>query len=313
MADGIEFFHDPEMVAFARVSEGRRVVVAPVDGKEFKLVVRRRYYNRYRSGPSDEAFRAAIRTLEARACFDGAQYEVHLRTARHDGKLYINLAREDGAIVEVSAAGWHIVTDAPVRFRRAPGMQPLPMPKRGGTINALTKIFKVASKDDFVLMTAWLLGVLSVGPYPIAAFVGEHGTTKSTSTRLLRKLLDPNKSLLRALPREERDLAITAQNSHILTFDNLSGLPTWISDALCKVATGGGFSCRELYSNDGEFIFDGRRPIVMNGIQDFATRGTWRTGASFSALIRSPNKSGRPRRKLTQLLILRRPEYWERS
>jgi hypothetical protein len=103
--------------------------------------------------------------------------------------------------------------------------------------------------------------------------VGEHGTTKSTSTRLLRKLLDPNKSLLRALPREERDLAITAQNSHILTFDNLSGLPTWISDALCKVATGGGFSCRELYSNDGEFIFDGRRPIVMNGIEDFATRG----------------------------------------
>ena len=146
------------------------------------------------------------------------------------------------------------------------------LPSKGGSITALAKILNLASKDDFILAVAWLLGALTNGPYPIAAFVGEQGTAKSTSTRLLRKLVDPNKANLRSLPREERDLAVTGRNSHVLTFDNLSGLSAWVSDALARVATGGGFSCRELYSNGDEFIFDGRRPIIMNGIEDFATR-----------------------------------------
>ena len=59
----------------------------------------------------------------------------------------------------------------------------------------------------------------------------------------------------------------------MLPFDNLSGLPAWASDALAKISTGGGFTCRELYTNNGEFIFDGKRPVIMNGIEDFATRG----------------------------------------
>ena len=134
------------------------------------------------------------------------------------------------------------------------------LPSKGGSIAALAKILNLASKDDFILAIAWLLGALTNGPYPIAAFVGEQGTAKSTSTRLLRKLVDPNKANLRSLPREERDLAVTGRNSHVLTFDNLSGLSAWVSDALARVATGGGFSCRALYSNGDEFIFDGPAP-----------------------------------------------------
>lgn len=222
---------------------------------------------------ADEALRAAIQTLEARALFDGDLFEVQLRTARHGGRLYLNLARDDGSVVEVSADGWRIVTETPVRFVRAHGMLPLPMPERGGSIAALGRILNADGKRDFILAVAWLLGAIASGPYPIAALTGEQGSAKSSSSRILRRLIDPNRALLRSLPREERDLAITAQNSHVLAIDNISGLPTWISDALCKLATGGGFSCRELYTNDGEYIFDGRRPIIVNGIEDFATRG----------------------------------------
>jgi hypothetical protein len=281
-----------EDIAYARVIEDKKVIVAPVDGKDFKRVIRRRYYWEHRSGPNDESLKTAIRTMEARGVFDGPQYDLHLRTAQHGSRIYLNLAREDGSIVEVSASVWRIVNDAPVRFWRAPGMQPLPIPIRGGSIAALAKVMNVASKNDFVLTVSWLLGALSSGPYPIAAFVGEQGTAKSTSARVLRKLIDPNKALLRSLPREERDLAVSARNSHVLTFDNLSGLPSWVSDAICKLSTGGGFSCRELYSNDGEFIFDGRRPIVMNGIEDFATRGDLADRCIFLRLSPIP-ESGR--------------------
>ena len=35
----------------------------------------------------------------------------------------------------------------------------------------------------------------------------------------------------------------------------------WLSDALCRLATGGGFATRELYSNEDEVIFDALRGL----------------------------------------------------
>src|SRR5208282_6707031 len=102
-----------------------------------------------------------------------------------------NLARGDGAVVEIAADGWRVVRDTPVKFWRAPGMMALPVPKRGGSIAALARLLNLATKQDFVLAVAWLMGTLNSGPYPIAALAGEQGTAKSTATRFLRRLIDP--------------------------------------------------------------------------------------------------------------------------
>jgi hypothetical protein len=69
-----------------------------------------------------------------------------------------------------------------------------------------------------------------------------------------------------------RDLAIAANNAHVLAFDNLSGIPVDVADALCRLSTGGGFATRALYSDDEERVFNGQRPIVMTSITDVATR-----------------------------------------
>ncbi len=45
-----------------------------------------------------------------------------------------------------------------------------------------------------------------------------------------------------------------------------------MSDALCRLATGGGFATRTKYSDDDETIFSATRPIVLNGIDDIAER-----------------------------------------
>ena len=274
LADDIEFFHTPEGVAYAHVQErGQRRTIA-VKERAFKLLLLGRFYRATGGAPNDEALRTAISTLEARALFDGEEVPVFLRTAEHRGKIYINLARDDGSVVEIDASGWRVRQDAPVRFRRPPGMLPMPEPQGGGSIIGLTSLLNLSAKSDFVLIVCWLLGALYPrGPYPIAGIRGEQGSAKSTATWILRMMADPNQVPLRSLPREERDLAISAKNSHVLCFDNLSGLPTFLSDALCKVATGGGFSTRELYTDDGEKLFSDRRPQIMNGIDDFATRG----------------------------------------
>jgi hypothetical protein len=77
---------------------------------------------------------------------------------------------------------------------------------------------------------------------------------------LVRALVDPNVAPVRALPREERELMIAADNGHLLAFDNLSGLPAWLSDALCRLASGGSFVVRKLYTNDEEVLFKAARP-----------------------------------------------------
>jgi hypothetical protein len=65
---------------------------------------------------------------------------------------------------------------------------------------------------------------------------------------------------------------IAANNGHLLAFDNLSNLPAWLSDALCRVASGGSFAVRQLYTNDEEALFKATRPTLLNGIEDVIRR-----------------------------------------
>src|SRR5262249_36585210 len=111
------------------------------------------------------------------------------------------------------------------------------------------------------------------GPYPVLVEVGEQGSAKTTLGTLVKQLIDPNKAALRSEPRDERDLMIAASNGWVVAFDNLSYLPHWLSDALCRLSTGGGFGTRQLYSDDEERLFDAKRPVLLTSIEDVVTRG----------------------------------------
>jgi len=65
---------------------------------------------------------------------------------------------------------------------------------------------------------------------------------------------------------------IAAPNGHLLALDNLSGLPGWISDALYRLATGGSFAVRQLYTDAEEVLFEAACPILLNGIEDVVNR-----------------------------------------
>jgi hypothetical protein len=177
-------------------------------------------------------------------------------------------------VIEIDEDGWRMIDSPPVYFRRSSGMKPLPEPVAGGSLeDDLKPLLNVKSDDEFVLNVAWLLAALRpAGPYPVLGLAGEQGSAKSMRTNFLRALVDPNSVPLRALPRSEHDLFIAARNSHVLAYDNASGLPDWLSDAFCRLATGGGFSTRQLYTDDDEVLFGSKRPILLNGIDDVATR-----------------------------------------
>ena len=187
-------------------------------------------------------------------------------------------------------------------------MKPLPIPVKGGSVETLRSFLNVQSDADFVLVVAWALAVLrNRGPYPVIVLSGEQGSAKSTFSAILRALLDPNTAPLRALPREDRDLFIAASNGHVLAFDNVSGLPAWISDTLCRLATGGGFAVRQLHTDQDEVLFDAARPVILNGIEDIVTRPDLADRAVFLTLEPIPEDRRRPEAELWAAFEAERP------
>ena len=152
----------------------------------------------------------------------------------------------------------------------------LPKPEHGGSISSLRRFVNV-KEDDWVLFVSWLIAAFRPkGPYPILGLKGEQGSAKTTIGRVARQLIDPFmidpfKAPMRTKPPNERDLMITASNSYLITLDNLSHLSPWLSDALCRLATGGGLATRQLYTDDEEIIFDAQRPTLLNGIEKEAS------------------------------------------
>jgi hypothetical protein len=250
VATAAQLFHASDGTGFADlIIDGHRETW-PLRSKRFGTWLRQQYYERTWDAPSPAALNAALNVLEAQAQFDGPQRNVSVRLAEQDGLIYLDLADEFWRCIEIGPNGWRIVEDPPVRFRRSAGMLPLPLPLRGGSIEALAPFLNLTSENDFVLVVAWLLGALRAGgPYPVLAIAGEQGSAKTVLSKLLRALIDPNVAPVRALPRDERELFIAACNGHVLAFDNLSGLPPWLSDTLCRLTSGGAFSTRRLFTD----------------------------------------------------------------
>jgi hypothetical protein len=271
---GIELYHTDDQAAFADVRvDGRRETVA-VRGAAFKLWLSRLFFTVEGRAAGSQALHDALSVIESTARFDGPERAVHVRLAETDGKFYLDLGDRQWRVVEIDAAGWRIVEAPAVRFRRPRGMLPMPEPQPGGSVEELRQFVNVSDDGHWRLLVAWLLAALRpCGPYPLLVLSGQQGPAKSTTARLLRALIDPNKSALRSEPKETRDLMIAATNSWCLCFDNLSSLTPWLSDALCRLATGGGFATRELYTDAEESLFDAQRPVLLNGIEDLATRG----------------------------------------
>ena len=112
----------------------------------------------------------------------------------------------------------------------------------------------------------------SSGPYPLLILTGEQGSAKSTTSKVLRALVDPSTLATRSFPNDERDLVIAAQGAHVLAFDIISKIKPAMADALCRLATGGGFATRKLHTDADEVLFDATRPVILNGIPDLAER-----------------------------------------
>jgi hypothetical protein len=271
-----ELFHDADGHAYASIILDGCRQTWRVKSKQYRSELQRRHFGETRKAAGSQALQDALGTLEGQALHEGEQRRVAVRIAEHEGEVWLDLADDRWRAVRVSKDGWSVEEseNVPVRFLRKHGMLPLPVPIHDGHIDDSRPLVNLPDDDAWTLFVAFLVGALHPsGPFPVLIVIGEAGSAKSTLCRVARELIDPNKAPLRRPPRDERDLVIAASNGWLLGFNNLSSMPDWLSDAVSVLVHDGGFGTRELYTDSEERIFDERRPVILNGIEDFAKRG----------------------------------------
>jgi DNA polymerase I-like protein with 3'-5' exonuclease and polymerase domains len=288
---GVQLFHASDERTFAHLPVGDHHETWPLRSQRFRTWMSHLFYRSQGKAPGGQALSDALNVLEGVGLHEGPAIPTYLRVAGYGGKLYLDLADTEWRAVEIDVTGWRLVKEPPVRFRRPKGMLALPEPIRGGSLKELRPLVNVRDEANWLLLIGWLVGALrDRGPYPVLALAGEQGTAKTTLGRFLRRLLDPSVTMLRSDPRDTRDLMIAAHNGWLVGYDNLSDLPPWLSDALCRLATGGGFGTRQLYTDEEEMLFDSVRPVVLTSIADVVTSPDLLDRSIFLRLVPIPEE-----------------------
>lgn len=275
-------FHDTRSIAWATIHTGKRTDTVRVMSRRFENHLRAALYRAQKKTARGEALKQAAAHFETEALFSGETDEARIRVAETDDAIYVDLADDEGRAVEITAEGWRVVDQSPVPFYRPNGLRALPLPERGGKLADILKILNLKrpaandteAVDSFVLLAAWLCAALRPrGPYPVLVLRGPPGSAKTTAAEIIRNLIDPAKPMTRNLPDTERDLFIATDAVHVVAIDNVSTISPAMSDAICRLSTGGGYATRSLFTDGEEAIFEASRPTILNGLGAFVTRG----------------------------------------
>ncbi len=220
---------------------------------------------------SEAAIRQASFALAGIAKHEGQQQIVHLRVCENNGYRYLFLADDRLRVIEVLPTGWRLLDKGPIKFWKPSSMQSLPIPQVGGDFSLLWQFINIP-ENSRLLVLAWILETFRAEtPKPILALSGTQGSAKSSTQSKLRQLIDNNAVNLRAAPKSVEDVFVSAGCNWLVSFENLSKLTPQIQDALCTLATGGGFATRTLYTNADETIIEVKRPVIINSIPNVIT------------------------------------------
>ncbi|MEU4954434.1 ATP-binding protein [Streptomyces lavendulae] len=268
---------------FVTSTDGRPYAVA-LDGPNIALPLRgraglrqrlaRQYADTYKGDvASQSALADAMTVLEGIAESDDP-VPVDLRVGGGPDGIVVDLGTANGRAVTVSAGGWHIVDRSPVLFRRSGAMAPMPAPVLDG--DGLAKLHSLLNMDapTFRQLVGWLVAAwIPHIPHPVLTFKGEQGTGKSKTAQMVVNLIDPSPASKRSQPRDIKAWSAQAFNSWALCLDNISTIPPWLSDTLCKAVTGDGIVDRALYTDDDVVVLSFRRVLAMTTIDAGALAG----------------------------------------
>jgi len=262
-----ELVHNQQKEPYAILKKAGVRQVYSIGSKSFSDLVASKYFASKKSALSEASLKSALSTLSGKAVYEGKCVEIFTRIAKTKEGYWLDLCNDAWEAVLITKAGWKVLSGISIPlFSRSNSMQAIPTPIAGGSLDPLWDLVNIP-QDDRLIVVAWLLECLRADtPHVVMEFVGEQGSAKSTTQKLLKMLIDPNVANLRAAPKKVEDVWIGGLNSHLISFENISYLEQGYQDALCVLATGGAHTTRTLYTNAEETILELCKPIILNGI-----------------------------------------------
>jgi hypothetical protein len=270
-------FHNDMRVAYLSIpTPDGGSINAPVGSERCNFFLQEIYYRKTGKALKTRERDEFTEHLRALAVFEGPQFSVFVRIGGDARAIYHDLGRDDGFVIAVTADGYQVTIKPSAKLVRMQGMKALPLPHAGETAySGLTKFRELLMIDgeQWPLVLAFLIGAFRpAGPYAFLAVEGEQGSGKSMRCELCKAVIDPSVPMRSSLPTSVQDLMIITNHSHVVIFDNLSGIRGEMSDALAALSTRAGFQTRQLYTNDQVHTIEITRPFMLNGIGDFIHR-----------------------------------------
>jgi hypothetical protein len=274
-----EIFKDEYKVAHAAVMINEHLEILPIGESRFKNWLRKTVKREHDVIISSQMVEDVVNTLIADAEFDGETKELGLRLALapdNELKWYYDLTNDAHEIIEITSEGWKI-TKNKILFRRFDHQKPqdYPTPTHDYPSDILDQFMNLLNvkKENRLLLKCYIISLFIPNLSKAVLMVhGEQGTAKSMLEELIKMLVDPSVLMTLSFPKDIAELVQQLSHHSLTYYDNLSRIPEWISDLLCRAVTGSGFSKRRLYTNDQDVIYSLMRAIGFNGINLAATK-----------------------------------------
>jgi hypothetical protein len=239
----------------------------PCKSKQTKLWLAREFWKKYKKAPNSDALGSALNVLEGTALYEGEQFRLSNRVAMRDEVLFYSLANTKWEIVRITPDGWSVMPDTPILFRKQTHQEPQLIGTEPRDLREIFKYVNIEREDHkllflVVLITNFIEGI----PHPMLYLHGPQGSAKTTASKIARRLVDPSKFEVAEFPKDMRELVQQISHHWFLIFDNVSHIPSELSDLLCRAITGAGFSKRELWSDDSDIIYSFKRPLGMSSV-----------------------------------------------
>jgi len=272
--NGAELFHDQYKDAFILLSNNGRKKILKLRSKEFRRWLAFRFWQDYGEAVSNDILGNAINTLEGEARYgsNSKMHKLNIRLTEYENAVWFDLGNEKA--VRISKTGWEIIENPPILFRRLQHQEEQVEPKGGGNIFQILEFLNLKkSENSQKLSEQQLLFLISLAskfipnfPHPIDVFHGAQGSGKTTISKIIKELVDP--SIIKGLApsKDLREFIQTCSHHWFVALDNINSLSNELSDALCRVVTGSGFSKRELFSDDDDIIYNFMHTVSINGI-----------------------------------------------
>jgi len=265
LKSGIELFHDQREKPYIIIQTKNGQEVLSVDSKRFKTWLSNLVWQDFETALNGQVLKTIRTQFAGKAIHEGSLRELNVRYARNEESIWIDL---DGhQAVKVTQTGHEIVTNPPALFKWFSHMKPLSTPEKNGDSWQITKFLNIQDSDSKLLLVCYLIAAMNPTiPIPALVFHGVKGSTKTTSLKVIKRILDPSRVLVRGTVPDQDGFSLAAWQNRVLFFDNLSSIPPWFSDACCRVITGEGWSKRTLYTDEDVTFFEYRGVIGLAGI-----------------------------------------------